>query len=96
MNFGTQANFDQSFIPALVTENGNAFRGRTRLWISGDQSIFTANMAQLHNQLMAASIPHVWVTGTTRVHNWHSGWLINAIEGLDAMTAGAPPAGRLQ
>jgi hypothetical protein len=85
VNFGNQANFDHYNIPALLATGGEAFKHQNRLWISGDQSICTADMIQLHNELMAASIPHTWVQGATRAHNWHSGWLNNAVIGLDAM-----------
>lgn len=86
-NFGTQKNFDHYNIPALVANSGDVFRRRSRLWISGDPSVFTPDMVQLHNELMAASIPHIWVQGVPRAHTWHSGWLNGAVIGLDAMTA---------
>lgn len=85
MNFGSQANLDRYYIPALVLSSAKAFRRQNRLWISGDQAIFTADMEQLHDQLLAASIPHTWVQGAARAHNWHSGWLNSAVIGLDAM-----------
>ncbi len=94
MNFGTQANFDHYNIPALVTGSAEAFKGQNRLWISGDRSVFTKDMVQLHNQLEAASIPHTWVQGAPRAHSWHSGWLNGAVMGLDAMTTPAPTDSR--
>ena len=66
MNFGTQANFDLYNIPNLVATNAAPFTQRNRLWISGDQSAWTADMIQLHNQMTAASIPHTWVNGGPR------------------------------
>ncbi len=86
-NFGTQKNYNQYYIPALIVKNAKAFRQEPRLWISGDRSVFTADMIRLHGQLEAAAIPHLWVEGATRVHNWHSGWLTGAIEGLDMLTS---------
>ena len=95
-NFGTQANFTSYEIPALVSNNASAFRKQTRLWISGDQAAFTAQMVSLHNELTAASIPHIWVQGGTRAHSWSSGWLPGAVAGLDSMaTLTAPAAGTL-
>lgn len=94
MNFGTQANFDHYYIPALVLSSADTFRRQNRLWISGDQSIFTADMQELHRQLQAASIPHTWVQGATRAHNWHSGWLDNAVISLDAMPPIIPMGSR--
>jgi esterase/lipase superfamily enzyme len=84
LNFGTQANFDSYFIPSLVKAGEKPFLSRNRLWISGDQSIFTADMNKLHSQLKAAGIRHTWVTGGTRAHNWTSGWLDGAVTALDA------------
>jgi hypothetical protein len=93
MNFGTQANYNLYFIPSLITTNGQAFIGSNRLWISGDQAAFTAEMDQLHDQLTAASIPHTWVQGAVRVHSWNSGWLDGALADLDANATFTPPSG---
>jgi hypothetical protein len=92
MNFGTQANFDLYNIPALVLRNAAPFQQQNRLWISGDQAVWTADMIQLHNQLTAASIPHTWVQGAARAHSWNSGWLDGAVIDLDANATLAPPS----
>lgn len=96
MNFGTQANFCSSNIPALVSSNAQAFRQQPRLWISGDQALYFSQMNSLHNELIAASIPRTWVQGGTRAHSWGSGWLSGAVSSLEAMaTLTAPGAGNL-
>ncbi len=92
MNFGSQANFSSYNIPGLVSSNASAFQQQTRLWISGDQADFQGDMIALHNELTAASIPHVWVEGGVRAHSWGSGWLEGAVTSLDAMATGAAPA----
>ena len=90
-NFGSQENFTRYFIPSLVTKNAEAFRTRNRLWISGDQSVWTGDMIQLHNQLVQAGVLHTWVQGGQRAHGWFSGWLDGAIAALDAnATVDAP------
>ncbi len=91
MNFGTQANYNYYFIPTLVTTDGQPFISSNRLWISGDQAAWTADMNQLHSQLTAAGIPHTWVAGGTRVHSWSSGWLDGAVTSLDANAAQVAP-----
>jgi S-formylglutathione hydrolase FrmB len=91
LNFGTQKNFDRYYIPALISNSGDALKHQNRLWISGDQAFFTPDMIQLHKQLTAASIPHTWATGNTRIHHWQSGWLDGAVVGLDAITSVIPP-----
>ena len=91
MNFGTQANFDLYYIPSLVLSSAPAFQPQNRLWVSGDQAAWTADMIQLHDQLTAASIPHTWVQGGVREHSWGSGWLDSAVTALDAYPASMPP-----
>jgi hypothetical protein len=92
INFGTQANFSSSIIPALVTSNASAFQQQTRLWISGDQALYQNDMIALHNELTAASIPHTWVEGGARAHSWSSGWLDGAVTSIDAFATLTPPA----
>ena len=84
LNFGTEENFDNYEIPTLITTNGAPFTSKNRLWISGDDSAWTTDMVQLHDQLTAASIPHTWVQGGYRQHSWGSGWLEGAVTALDA------------
>ena len=74
-NFGTQANYNSYFIPSLVASNAAAFTQQDRLWISGDQAAWTADMDTLNTQMNAAGIAHTWVAGPTRAHSWNSGWL---------------------
>ncbi len=91
LNFGTQANLDLYDIPTLVMTSAQAFTLRNRLWISGDDSAWTADMMQLHSQLTSASIPHTWVQGGFRQHSWGSGWLEGAVTALDANATPVAP-----
>jgi hypothetical protein len=43
MSFGTQANFDLYNIPTLVVSSAQAFTMQNRLWISGDQGLYTSD-----------------------------------------------------
>src|SRR5581483_11093071 len=96
MNFGTQANFNLYNIPFLVSANAGSFHQHNRLWISGDQAAWTADMDKLNDQLTAAAIPHTWVQGGPRNHSWNSGWLDGAVTDLDAnATLTAPAAGMI-
>jgi S-formylglutathione hydrolase FrmB len=92
LNFGTQANYDLHNIPSLITTNAKPFQQQNRLWISGDQSAWTSDMDELHDQLVANSIPHTWVVGGFRVHRWNSGWLDSAVTALDAYSTPSAPA----
>jgi len=91
MNFGTQVNYDLYNIPSLIVRNAQAFQTQNRLWVSGDQSAWTADMILLHQQLTAAGIPHTWVQGGVRVHSWNSGWLDGAVTALDANATPTSP-----
>lgn len=96
MNFADQRNLELYTIPELAAVHAGVFRSRNRLWISGDQSVFTADMIKFHNQLTALSIPHTWVQGGHRSHDWGSGWLEGAAEALaaDSRSATSAPAPR--
>jgi len=96
MNFGTQENFDSYIIPTLVANNAGPFQQQNRLWISGDDAVFTDQMAALNDEMTAASILHTFVGGTVRDHSWNSGWLDGAVSSLDAnATLTAPSAGSI-
>jgi hypothetical protein len=92
-NFGKQANYKLYNIPSLVSTNAQPFLQQNRLWISGDQASWTADMDQLNDQMRAASMLHTWVAGETRVHSWNSGWLDGAVTNLDANATLAAPVG---
>ena len=95
MNFGTQANFTRYNIPSLISTSAGPFRQQNRLWISGDQAAWTADMRKLNDQLTAASIPHTWKQTGPREHSWKSGWLDRAV--IDLVANGdltEPNAGR--
>ena len=92
-NFGTQANYNTYFIPSLVASNAAAFTQQDRLWISGDQAAWTADMDTLNTQMTAAGIAHTWVAGPTRAHSWNSGWLNGAVTDLDANATNTAPVG---
>jgi glucose/arabinose dehydrogenase len=87
-NFGTEDNFDLYEIPTLVARNAEAFQLEQRIWISGDQSAWTSQMEELHDQMLQANVLHTFAQGGLRAHSWFSGWLDGAVTALDA---NAPP-----
>ena len=89
-NFGTEQNFDRYETPTLVIRNGEAFRNRNRIWISGDDSAWTSHMIQLHDQMVNATILHTWIRGGPRIHSWNSGWLEGAVAALNANASSEP------
>ncbi len=97
-NFGTQANFNLYNIPSLVASGAAPFTQQNRLWVSGDQGLYTPDMELLHNELSTAFIPHTFVEGGPRVHSWASGWLQGAVTALDAVSivrSNGQPSGML-
>jgi glucose/arabinose dehydrogenase len=80
--FGTLANLGQYVIPTLVTNNSAPFKTLNRIWISGDNAMYTADMVQLDTQMTQAGIVHTFVGGVTRTHSWGSGWLDGAVTSL--------------
>jgi len=41
---------------------------------------FRADHVKVHEQLVGLGIPHVYRDGPHREHQWHSGWLPEAVE----------------
>lgn len=83
--FGSEANFDRYEIPTLIKANADRFASMTRIWLGGDEALFTHHMIPLHNQLVASGIPHVWARSRPRDHSWDSGWLDGAVKALAEM-----------
>lgn len=90
-NFGTEGQFDRYEIPALVTENAVAFQQQPRLWISGDDSAWTAHMQTLHQQMTQAGVLHTFVESGARTHAWFSGWLDGAVTWLHGAATPTSP-----
>jgi esterase/lipase superfamily enzyme len=59
-----------------------------RLWVSGDDSVYEADTADLTADLLTLGVRHYWATGTERAHAWDSGWLAGAIAAMDAAYQG--------
>jgi glucose/arabinose dehydrogenase len=89
-NFGTEENFDNYEIPSLLDQNSGNFLQRNRIWISGDNSAWTAHMQTLHQQMLTEGIVHTFVDGVTRPHHWNSGWLELAVASLDTTSNETP------
>jgi hypothetical protein len=88
-NYGTQQNFANYEIPTLVAQDNAPFQTTNRIWISGDNGAFTSQMVTLDQQMTAAGIKHTFGGGVTRAHNWTSGWLPLAVQGLAPSMANA-------
>lgn len=90
-NFGTEDNFAQYRILDLLRANRDAFATVNRLWISGDDSSWTADMLRLHAQMTELGILHTFSHVNVRlVHSWYGGWLERAVRALVEQAAAGP------
>ncbi|MFH1919188.1 MAG: alpha/beta hydrolase-fold protein [Planctomycetota bacterium] len=77
--FGTRENFEHYRISALLEKRAGELRENKRLVLTGYDN-FRADHVKIHEQLVALGIPHVYRDGPHREHQWHSGWLPEAVE----------------
>ena len=79
--FGTQANFERYQISRLLAQSGKDLGGELRLILPGYGN-FREHHEQAHALLDKLEIPHVYRDGPMRRHDWHSGWVSEAVADL--------------
>jgi S-formylglutathione hydrolase FrmB len=77
--FGTQENFAGYRVEALLRQQAGHFGGNPRLILTGFGN-FRSQHAAVHDLMVRLGIAHVYRDGPKRPHNWHSGWLAEAVE----------------
>jgi hypothetical protein len=77
--FGTQENFERYRISDLLQADGAAWRGSPRLILSGYGN-FREHHESMHKLLIELQVPHEYRDGPSRKHDWHSGWVPEAVE----------------
>jgi S-formylglutathione hydrolase FrmB len=77
--FGTQANFEPYRIPVLLRSKFSQLGAETRLVLTGYGN-FRAEHQKAHALLDELRIKHAYRDGPQREHQWHSGWLDEAVE----------------
>jgi S-formylglutathione hydrolase FrmB len=87
--FGVQENFERYRIASLLREKGNTLGDDPRLILTGFGN-FRQDHVAAHALLDALEIPHVYRDGPKRKHNWHSGWVEEAVELLVRGCSSAP------
>jgi S-formylglutathione hydrolase FrmB len=85
--FGTPENFEKFHVARLLREKAAALGDDKRLILVGSGS-FQHDHEQTHSQLDDLAIPHVYRDGPLRKHDWHSGWVSEAVE---LLLADPPP-----
>jgi len=77
--FGTQENFEQYKVADLVKARAEKLRGTARLILIGYGN-FRTHHREMHRLLGQLRIPHIYRDGPARKHDWHSGWVPEAVE----------------
>jgi enterochelin esterase-like enzyme len=77
--FATQANFDSYRITELVKQRSQQLAGGPRLILMGHGNFAAATRA-LHALLDQHEIRHEFRDGPKRPHDWHSGWVAEAVQ----------------
>jgi S-formylglutathione hydrolase FrmB len=80
---GTQKNFEAYRVADLLRTNAELLRDRKRLDLMGFDN-FRPHHQQAHTLLEELRIPHEYRDGPARKHDWHSGWVPEAVELLFA------------
>ena len=79
--FGTQENFARYQLSAGLRERAEALQNGKRLALLGYGG-FRQDHEQTHLLLEKLRIPHEYRDGPQRKHDWHSGWVPEAVEFL--------------
>ncbi len=77
--FGSQANFQQYQISRLLRETKADWKDYARLVHLGYGN-FREHHQQAETLMNKLGIRHTYRDGPPRIHDWHSGWLVEAVE----------------
>ncbi len=77
--FGAADNFEKYRISRLLERRGDALGTEKRLLLLGYGN-FRSQHEAAHELLDKLSIPHEYRDGPARKHDWHSGWVAEAVE----------------
>ncbi len=75
----TQENFDRHRVDELLRAYASELQDRSRLVLTGYGN-FREHHQQARELLLELNIPHVYRDGPQRKHDWHSGWVAEALE----------------
>lgn len=77
--FGTRENFEQYQISKLLEKDGRELGPEKRLILMGYGN-FRPDTDAAHALMERLKIPHLFVAGGRRKHEWGSGWLAEAVQ----------------
>lgn len=90
--FGGQEHFEKYRIAGLIRARADLLRQRCRLILTGYAGAFRAHHRAMHELLVKLAIPHEYRDGPQREHQWHSGWLEEAVAILTTGCGAEEPA----
>jgi hypothetical protein len=76
--FATPENFERYRIIDLLRANAKKLQGEERLILTGYGN-FREHHTKAHALLEEVKVPHVYKDGPERKHDWHSGWVPEAV-----------------
>lgn len=77
--FGTLSNFEGYRVSKLLADNADMFQKGNRLILLGYGN-FRAEHEQAHALMDKLKVAHEYRDGPERKHDWHSGWVNEAVE----------------
>ena len=77
--FGDQSNFKMYRISSLLRQKGKSLGNEERLILTGYGN-FRSEHEGVHALIDDLKIPHEYRDGPQRKHDWHSGWVEEAVE----------------
>lgn len=77
--FATQERFDEYRLDRRLAAEAEKLRDRPRLIVTGYGG-FRKHHQRVHQLLLDLQIPHEYRDGPERKHDWHSGWIEEAVE----------------
>ena len=77
--FGSEENFLEYDVTRLLRARGASLGKEPRLILLGKGS-FADDTAATHALLETLAVPHAYLDGPQRKHDWHSGWVSEAVD----------------
>ena len=77
--FGSQENFEDYRIAALLEDRAGQLRQQQQRLVLLGYDNFRSHHLVIHDRMLALKIPHDYRDGPKRKHQWHSGWVAEAV-----------------
>ena len=89
--YGSEENFEQFHITSLLSQRAEQFQTERRLMHLGYGN-FRDEHERIERQLTELGVAHLYRDGPHREHHWNSGWVIEAVGLLDAVSSASAGA----